>query len=157
MKKRLIIITGIVIIIIGIIAYLYLINREEEYIPEEEIGIQDSRETFIDLYYQNKETKEMEAESRKINIKDLLLNPYDTILKMLFKSPESEELERIIPEDISLDITELDNYVLKIEMSAEKMIEDEELKNRIKESITKTLTQLNEVSSVEIKINDVQI
>ena len=160
MKKKIIIIGLLVILIISLIIYLYIINKDvEEYIPQQEISQEDERKATVTLFFQNKGTKTLEAESRNIDSNDLLLKPYESIINLLIEGPENESLERLIPEGTILKNVVLENYCLKIDFSRqfiENCSDDENVRKNIIDSIFNTSTQLNEVSSIKILIDGVE-
>lgn len=159
-KKIIIILTVICLIGIGII--IYFINNSNqivEYIPEEEISKEDFFRTNILLYFQNKNTNQLEVESRSISSKELLYNPYKIILETLINGPENENLEKIIPEGTKINSIILEKHCLKIDFSKEfieNCIEDKIVQENIINSISKTLTQLTEVSKIKILIDGVE-
>lgn len=159
MKKKIIIIGMILILLIGLVIYFVINSEVEEYVPEEEISKEDSNMATVTLFFQNKETKQLEAENRNINSKDLLLEPYKNILLLLINGPENEKLEKIIPDGTILNNVTLESYCLKIDFSREfieNCSEEENIRKNIVDSILNTVTQLNEVSSIKILINGVE-
>lgn len=149
MQKWIILIVVILIIIIGGII-VFNARVETEIIPEEEISSNDLRKTMVNLYYRNKATKEITQVSQLIDSKELIGNPYYTLVEMLMKEPENSELERIIPEDIKLVEVSLEKDVVTVEFSS-NIVKDESIDASIVDSVTKTLKQLNEVENVIIK------
>jgi len=146
----------IVLVILGLLICGILIfntNVEVEYVPEEEIGDVDLRKTMITLYFQNKGNKGLQKESRLIDSKDLLLEPYEELINMLIDGPESDFLERVIPEGTKLLSVELMGSCLNINFSKE-FIQNMEVDNKDNcvYSIVNTLTELNEINSVKILI-----
>lgn len=160
MKKKISIIAILIILIIGLIIYLLINNKEiEEYIPEEEISQEDEKKATVTLFFQNKETKILEAESKNMDSNDLLLEPYESILELLIQGPESENLEKLIPDGVILNNVILENYCLKIDFSKqfiENCSDDEIVRKNIIDSIFNTVTQLNEVSTIKILIDGVE-
>ena len=77
----------LVLIILLVLLILYLTKDSEvefiEYIPEEEITEEQSRQTMVKLYFKNKETGELDSETRLIDVKNLTNNPYDLLINML--------------------------------------------------------------------------
>lgn len=157
MKKLLIIILIILILLIcGIL--IFNANVEVEYVPEKEIGDVDLRRTMITLYFPNKENKQLQKESRLIDSKDLLLEPYEELINMLINGPESDHLDRIVPEGTKLLKVELIGDCLNINFSDKfSEIKNEEDKNICINSITNTLTELNEVNSIKIFVEGNEI
>ena len=161
MKKKIFLILGLIIIIlVCIIIYFISVNTGvEEYVPEEEISENDYKMASVILYFQNKETKELEAEIREINSKELLLNPYEVILEMLLIGPINENLEKLIPKGVVINNIILEKYCLKIDFSKEfiENCEDDKLKQEnIVNSIYKTMKELTEVNEVKILIDGVE-
>lgn len=161
MKKKIFLILGLIIIIlVCIIIYFISVNSAvEEYVPEEEISENDYKMASVILYFQNKETKELEAEIREINSKELLLNPYEVILEMLLIGPINENLEKLIPKGVVINNIILEKYCLKIDFSKEfiENCEDDKLKQEnIVNSIYKTMKELTEVNEVKILIDGVE-
>lgn len=147
------IIIGVIILIViltGIIAFNTTI--ETEYIPEEEISSLELRKTMVNLYYKNKETKEIQAESRLIDSKELLKEPYHKLIQFLIDGPERDDLEKIIPNDVKIVDINIDKHTLKIKFTKNILINNE-IEPAIVDSITKTLTQLNEVQNVIIEVD----
>ena len=168
MKNKKIIMYLIILIIIVLLIFLGLLvsknNSKKEisynfegYIPQEEISDEQLRNTTISLYFYNKEKAGIEEERRKIDAKKLLDNPYKTILEELIKGPgEKSGLVKITSEKTKINDIENINGVLYIDFS-EDLLSSEYLaeinKETIKESIYKTLIQLNEINEIKIKIN----
>ena len=155
MKKWIVLVIVILMVVTcGIL--LFNTNVEVEYVPETEIGDVDLRKTMVSLYFQNKDSKELQKETRLIDSKELLMDPYKELIEMLIKGPESEALEKTIPEGTKLLGAELEGNCLKVNFSSEfidNVAEDEKTKKNCIEGIVNTLTELNEVNSVKIMIN----
>ncbi len=148
------IIIGIIILIIictGII--FFNVKIETEYIPEEEISSLDLRKTMIKLYYKNKENQEIQEEQRLIDSKELLKDPYYKLVQFLIDGPESDELQRVIPENVKILDAKLEKETLTIKFNKEVLI-NEEISSDVVDSITKTLTQLNEIQNVVIEVEN---
>jgi len=154
MKKWIIIIISILLVIVfGIL--LFNSNVEVEYVPETEIAEVDLRKTMVTLYFQSAENKELQKETRLIDSKDLLLDPYAELLNMLISGPESEFLQKTVPEGTKLLSVELKGECLNINLSKEfieNASQDEAEKKNYIYSIVNTVTELNEVNSVKILI-----
>ena len=152
------IIIGLVMLLVLLIWFLTKDSEVEfiEYTPEEEITEEQTRQTIIKLYFKNKETGELEAESRLIDVKNLANNPYELLVKMLIEGPKNEKLERIIPEGTKINKVELQKNVIIIDffegfIKNHKGGVNEESKTIY--SIVNTLTELTEVDGVKILIN----
>lgn len=162
MNKKVFIIVAIILIvcIIGLGAYLLICNnnkpQENVIQPEEEISDEQMRQTIVTLYFQNKETKELMPEGRMIDSKELLSDPYTTLMKLLIEGPKNEKLQSVIPEKTSVVKTELKGDMVYVDLSKEFIDNHsggEEAENMTVYSIVNTLTELNEVNSVKILIN----
>ena len=162
MNKKVFIIIVIILIlgIIGVGGYLLIKNNlqptEVEIQPEEEITDEQMRQTIVTLYYQNKETKELMPEGRTIDSKELLSDPYVTLMKLLIEGPKSENLQSAIPEGTRVIKAELKGDILYLDLSKEFIDNHEggeEAENLTIYSIVNTVTELNEVNSVKILIN----
>ena len=159
-KVWIILVSVLILAIIGIGVYLYIINREEtpisEIQPQEEISDEQMRQTIVTLYYQSKETKELVAEGRIVDVKTLYADPYATLVNLLIENPKNESLKSSIPTDTKILKVELKGDIVYIDFSNEFVdnhqngLDDE---NATIYSIVNTLTELNEVSGVKILIN----
>ena len=159
-KVWIILVSLLVIAIIGIGVYLFIINQEpvpeNEIQPQEEISDEQMRQTIVTLYYQNKETNELTAEGKIVDVKTLFTDPYTTLINLLMENPKNEKLKSTIPTDTKILKAELKGDIVYIDFSKE-FIEnhqgglDEE--NATIYSIVNTLTELNEVSGVKILVN----
>ena len=106
MKKKYIlmfVLIFIILLVVGIFTINKLKNNteesaniEEEYTPEEEISEEQSQErkTIVTVYFLNKETKKVMPEARVVDVREIVNNPYQTLMDLLVKGPESEKLER---------------------------------------------------------------
>lgn len=158
--KKILVIIGIIICIIGVIIYVFKNNKTEEsqleYEPQEEISQEQERQTMISLYFVNKTTREIEPEARLIDVKELVVDPYTTLINLLIEGPKNENHEKAIPEGTKLLGAEIEGEVLRLNFSTEftnNHIGGEiEEKNTIN-SIVNTLTELTEVNEIKILIN----
>ena len=159
-KKWLMIILGI-ILIIGVIVGIWLWKNVEietsqitEYTPEEEISEEQMRQTMVSLYFKSGEN--LVPEARLIDVKSLLNNPYEEILKMLIEGPKNERLSKIIPEGTKLKDVKLEGNTLVINFSSEFLNYDKENptnKANLINSIVNTMTELTEVNNVKFLID----
>ena len=160
-KVWIILVSVLIILIMGIGVYLFIINREEEIPaneiqPEEEISDEQMRQTVVTLYYQNKETKELVAEGKIVDVKTLFTDPYSTLINLLMEGPKNDKLKSTIPTDAKLLKTELKADIVYIDFSKEFIDNHEgglDAENATIYSIVNTLTELNEVSGVKILVN----
>ena len=156
MQKWIILGILILIVIIGTVIVTN-VDIETEYIPESEIEEVELRKTIVSLYFKEKETGEVVKETRLIDSKELLKNPYEKLISMLQDGPQNERLERIIPENVSVIEASYENGCVRINFNSEfSNIED---KNTIIEALEKTLKELTEVTEIKILVegNEVQI
>ncbi len=147
----------LVIILCGVVAMNSKI--ETEYIPEAEIEDKELRKTIVNLYFQDKTTKEIVKESRLIDSKNLLREPYVELLNMLIAGPESDNYEKTIPEGTIIKEVKMSGNVVVINFSnefVEKSIDDKQRYNSIA-TIVKTLTELIEINEVKIIIDGKEI
>lgn len=158
--KRLILLILVIACILAIIFY-FVKNKHkkenyEEYEPQEEISEEQERQTLVSLYFINKTTRQVEPEARLIDVKELVTNPYKTLINMLIEGPKNDNHEKIIPEGTKLLGSFMEQDVLKLDFSNEfvdnhKGGKEEEEKTI--ECIVNTLTELTEVNSIKILIN----
>lgn len=162
--KKQIIILLIIVLILTIVGGTYIYNKEKtkeigklvDYIPAEEITQEQLRRTIVSLYFANKETKILIPEARTIDVKELVKQPYETLLNLLIEGPKDEKLERTIPEGTKINKVELKNKILYIDFSEEFISNHTggvEAESNTIYSIVNTLTQLNEIESIKILIN----
>ena len=156
--KRIITIVIIILLIIGVTTGIYFyINKDkdkQEIIPQEEISEEQLRQTIVSLYFKSEE--KLIPEARLIDVKELLENPYKTIIEMLIEGPKSEKLERTIPEGTKINKIEKKADTLIIDFSKE-FIENhkgDEMQEKLTiNSIVNTVTELTEINSVRILID----
>lgn len=158
MQKWIILIVTLIIIILGGIVIMNF-NIETEYIPETEIEDKELRKTIVSLYFQDKQTKELVRESRLIDSKNLLKEPYKELINMLMAGPENENFEKCIPDGVKIIDISLSKGIVTINFSnefVENSSDDKQKYNSIY-SIVNTLTELKEVSGIKIIIDGNEI
>ena len=161
MKKKLPILF-LILIILGVIIYFIFshisITKNDDYInytPEEEISESQSRETTINLYFLNPENNQLKSEGRNISTNELLKNPYKVIVQKLIDGPSDDKLKNVFPEGTRLINATLSNDCVLLNFSEELLnFKDDVQKYNIINSILDSLTQLNEVNSIKILINN---
>lgn len=154
MQKWIILIVICIILIIGTVIVLN-IDIETEYVPETEVSQTALRKTIVTLYYKNKENGEIIKESRLIDSKTLLKDPYQELMVMLIGGPENQNYENVIPEGTNIIETSFENGCVSINFNKE-FIENSKDELQIKDSIYtiyKTLTELTEVNTIKILID----
>jgi len=129
-------------------------EQYEEYTPQEEISESQYRETIVNLYFLNKESREIMAEAIAIDARTLSGNPYKKLIELLLEGPKNESLERIIPEGTTVYDASIEAGCVVINLSREVLNfgEDETTRNNIINSIYHTLTELTEVNSIRFLI-----
>lgn len=158
---RIIIVILIIAIIIGLITYYVLKNKQPkeefaEYIPQEEITDEQLRQTVVSIYFKFPETNSLVAEAKLIDAKLLLNDPYTKLIELLLAGPKNESLVATIPEGVKLNSINLQGETVVVDLSEEflKINEYEESEKELAlNSIEKTLQELNEVATVVIQVN----
>lgn len=137
-----------------------VLNKNEEildeYIPEVEISDKELRKTVVTLYFENEDENKVASETRIIDSKELLREPYKTLVGMLLKGPKSSSLKPIIPEDTKILDTSLNGSCVTINLSKEFVENSPQDVNRKCDmiyTIVNTLTELKEVESVKFLID----
>lgn len=165
-KKLIVLFIMILIIILGVgyftIKYFNERNGEniiEEYVPEAEITDEQLRQTIVTLYFLNKDSKEISTEARLIDASKLINNPYKEMVELLIEGPKNNKLEKLIPDNVKVNNATIKDNCVTLDFSNEFLNynNDEELKNKIINSIVNTLTELNEVNSIKITINGQEV
>ncbi len=147
----------IIVILCGVIISNF--NVETEYVPETEIEDKELRKTIVNLYFQDKLTKEIVKESRLIDSKNLLREPYLELLNMLISGPENDSYEKTIPDGTTVKEVTLKGSILTINFSnefVERSVDDQQRYNSVV-SIVKTLTELMEINEVKVIIDGKEI
>ena len=153
MQKWIILGVIIFIVVIGAIV-VFNIDIETEYIPEREIEEVELRKTIVSLYFLEKETGEISKETRLIDSKELLKNPYEKILNMLVEGPQNNGLDKILADDITIIESKFENGIVTINFSKE--FKDTKNINKTIEAIRKSLTEFTEVTNIKILIDGVE-
>ena len=161
-KKLIIIICSL--IIIGIIVFIIInssskknniLGEMSEYTPQQEISDEQMRETKVTLYFLNSDTKELKSEGKLINATELLKNPYKRIVELLVEGPNNSELKCVFPENTRVLDAKLEKNCVTLNFSEEIVkFEDDVQKYNIINSILNSLTELNEVDSIKILVNN---
>lgn len=166
MKK----IVWFVIIILFIVLILFLVlknNKKEntqneisEYTPQEEISDKQNRMTIVTLYFLNPNTNELVPEARGIDVKELMDNPYETILELLINGSEDPKIGKTIPDGTKINSVKLDGEQLIIDLD-EFFVSQYEMgskeQNQMIYSIVNTFLELKEINSVKFLVNGEKI
>lgn len=132
-------------------------NISNIYVPEEEISVEQERNTIITLYFLNPENNEIVPEARNIDVKELMNKPYEKILEMLIEGSKDEKIGKTIPSGTKLNSIELEGNELIIDFNDVFNVNDKNKQEKITESIESTFLQLKEVNSVKILVNGEEI
>lgn len=159
-KKKIIILSTVIILLIGGISY-YFVNRSK--IPEiteiniqEEISEEQLRQTIISLYFRNLSTGELQAEGKLIDVKLLLEDPYIVLMNCLLEGPKNDSLESLIPEGTVVNSIVIEKDILYIDLSKEFVdnhVDGEKEQSDTIYSIVNTMIQLTEVNGIKISID----
>ena len=161
MKKKNILLLFI-FVVIGFI--VYFINNHisitkntgyMDYTPAEEISDSQSGQTTVLLYFLNPKTNQLKSEGKIMNINDLLKNPYKTIVEKLIEGPTDKTLQKVFPENTKILDANLSNDCVILNFSEEILdYLDDTQKFNIINSLLNTLTQLSEVNTIKILVNN---
>ena len=127
-----------------------------EYTPQEEISEEQNRMTLLTLYFIDSNTGEIFPEIRKIDVKEILDNPYEKIMNYLLEGSQVEGMQKTIPEGTKLNKIELENENLIIDLSnefVEKYEINSEEQTKVIKSVVNTFLELKEITSVTFLIN----
>ena len=166
MNKKKGILLLLVLVIVGIVIYFIAnnisITKSEKdgysnYTPQEEISDEQLRQTSITLYFLDKETNQLKSESQLIDSTELLKNPYKSIAQKLINGPTNTNLKSVFPENTRLIDASLTHNCVILNFSQDLLnFNTEEEKYNIINCLLNSLTQLNEVNSIKILINNEQ-
>ena len=68
-------------------------NEYQDYIPQEEISDEQSRQTKVLLYFENIENGQLEIETKIIDANLLIENPEKKLIEYLIKGPQNDKLK----------------------------------------------------------------
>ncbi len=164
-KKILFLLVSVLIIILVLLFFIVKnfnnndANNENtdisEYTPEEEISNVQLRRTLVTLFYLDSENDELKSEGKLIDSTELLNNPYQKLVELLINDPENQELSSVFPKGTSLLNSYLDRSCVILDFSPEILNTTyDNQKYYIINSLLNTLTELNEVDSIKILVNN---
>ena len=163
-NKKIIFVVLAIIVAIIIIISLIVTNQNNsenpdsqfsEYTPEEEISDEQMRETTVTLYFLQQGTEALKSEGRLIDSAKLLENPYQEIVNLLIEGPQNTDLTNVFPENTRLLDSKIENHCVTLNFSEEIVnFKDDVQKYNIINSILNSLTELNEVNSIKILVNN---
>ena len=160
--KMFICITVIVILLVGMGFYILqkLKSNDEiamsEYTPQEEISDEQFRSTIVKLYFKEATSNNLRVENKSVDAKELINNPYLTLINLLIQGPSDSNWQSAIPQGTQVLNISLSGDVLVVDFSnefVEKHIGGAEAESATIYSIVNTLTELTEVNSVKFLIN----
>ena len=157
MQKWIIIIIVVLIAILGVFI-VFNIDVETEYVPESEVEETEFRNTIITLYFVDKETGTLSKENKLIDSKELLKNPYKTIVEKLMLGPENEKNDKVISENTKIHDIKFEKGIVIINFSKEfsEGIDKDKLQIR-KDAIYKTLTEFTEVTNIKVLVEGIEL
>ena len=167
MKKKFFMGIFLVILAIGLI-YMIIINtvfnkNEEiinEYIPEVEISDSELRKTLITLYFPDNDGN-LKSETRLIDSKELLIDPYKVLMGMLMEGPKDTNLVKTFPENTKVIDVKINKKCAIVNLSREFVDGSKDMdvakKGNMINSLVNTLTELNEVQSVRFLIDGEEV
>lgn len=165
MKRKTILLILVFIILCAVVWLVYVnlfdgeaqtneMANSTEITPGEEMTEEQERQTMISLYYTNTENNTLMPEAKVIDAKELLENPYKTLLEYLTSAPNNEKLKSSIPEGTKVNGAMLNGNTVTIDLSKEfASNQNDEQINLAIYSVVNTLTELNEVEMVKILID----
>jgi spore germination protein GerM len=127
-----------------------------EFVPEEEISDEQNRTTLLTLYFVDSSTGELFPEVKKIDVKEIINEPYEKIMNFLIEGSQTGENESTIPLGTKLNSIKLDGSNLIIDLSKEfieKYEVNSEEQNKVIYSVVNTFLELKEISSVSFLID----
>lgn len=134
-------------------------NTVATYIPEAEITDEQLKMTKVKLFFED-ENGNLVEEEREINIKELVNNPYKSIIQELINGPKKENNKRLIPDGTTLLEVEKVENCLEISFSKEFINNcntDKKIQEKIVKSIYFSLTELREIESIKILIDGKEV
>ena len=161
-KKLYFLVVGILLIILAVILWSYF-NRDEEVTknthditPQAEISDEQMRNTIVSLYFINKDNSEIEIESKLIDAKKLMDNPYEELINLWLEGPKNDNLKNNCSKNVKINNVKLENNCVIIDFSNNFIDEyngTEEEKSKTIYCLVNTLTELTEVDSIKILID----
>ena len=165
MKKKEGILIILILVLLVVCASIFIIknhkkDEQQEYVPQQEISDEQFRQTIVTLYFKDKEGGRIATEARKVDVVELVKDPYKYLLEQLINGPKNSKLEKLIPEGVKLNGTEMNNECLIVNLSKEFIDNaptNEDEQKLLLKSIINTLTELTEVNYVKLIIDGNEI
>lgn len=127
-----------------------------EYTPQEEISDEQFRSTIVKLYFKEVASNNLRVESKSVDAKELISNPYLTLVNLLIQGPSDANLQSAIPQGTQVLNVSLSGDTIVVDLSNE-FVENHaggaEAESATIYSIVNTLTELTEVNAVKFLID----
>ena len=138
-----------------VFSHISVNNNIQEYVPEEEISDEQFRQTFVKLYFKEINSNNFAYESRRIDSKELLSNPYLTLVNLLIAGPSVEGLEGVLPSNTKVNSVTLKGDTATVDLSTDFLNSTDNVQtaSTMVYSIVNTLTELTEVNCVNFLID----
>ncbi len=148
-------ITFLAVVAFYVFSHISINTNIQEYVPEEEISDEQFRQTFVKLYFKEINSNNFAYESRSIDSKELLVNPYLTLVNLLIKGPSIEGLEATLPSNTKVNSVALSGDTAIVDLSEDfiNSTNDVQIASTMVYSIVNTLTELTEVNCVNFLID----
>lgn len=166
MKKWLIIALILFLVLISVIVIAKNSSNVQvettitEYTPEEEISEEQNRMALVTLYFINSTSGELEPEVRKIDVKELIDNPYEKIMNLLIEGPQTSGKEKIMSQDAQVNSVELSGSNLCVNLNKTFIDENdgdfEKIEKKVN-AIISTFLELKEVGTVKVLVDGEEI
>lgn len=159
MIKKIILVLVIIACILGIGYFIYtnvsFVDDVVE-VPIDEPEIKEDIVGNLNIYLINKDTTDIEKETRNISLKELNSAPYETILKELKQPSTSSNVLTPIPENCSIISVVTKHNILEITLSDDfiKQNTDNNYDKLILKSIVTTINNLKEINGIKINIEN---
>ncbi len=128
----------------------------QDYTPQEEISEEQYRSTVVKLYFVDKNSQQLVAENRSVDAKTLILDPCLTLMNLLLEGPRDANLSSVIPSGTKVNQVTMQGNMAVVDLSHEFVDNHPggaQQESATIYSIVNTLTQLTEVTSVKITID----
>lgn len=129
------------------------VQNMENYVeiqPEEEVAQDQDFDTKIKVFYVDDTSGLIVSESRNVDARKLIDNPYMFVCKELLKAPETENLKMVIPEGTIFNSTNLKGNCLNIDCN-EQFLNAQNTDALY--CIVNSMCEFTEVESVKFTIN----
>ena len=94
-------------------------SKFTEYTPQQEISDEQYRSTIVKLFFKEINSNNLCVENRSVDAKQLIENPYLTLMNLLISGPNDESLEKTIPDGTIVNDIKLVGDIILIDLSKE--------------------------------------